>query len=64
MISTPLAEAASKLAPILRNEKIFGVDLYEAGLAEQVTAYFVEMTAGPGAVRETLEKYVKEYVKE
>lgn len=62
--SLSAAEAASKLAPILRNEKIFGVDLYEAGLAEQVTAYFVEMTAGPGAVRETLEKYVKEYVKE
>ena len=50
----------SKLEGLLRNKAIFGVDLVEAGLAEKVCAYFTELTAGPGAVRETLHKYVNE----
>lgn len=54
------ADTASKLAPILENEKLFGVNLFDAGLAEQVIAYFDEMTAGPGAVRNVLKKYVTE----
>lgn len=49
-------EAAIK--PILENEKIFGVNLYEVGLANKVCGYFKEMIAGVGAVRETLKKYV------
>ncbi|PNV59419.1 mannitol dehydrogenase family protein [Clostridium sp. chh4-2] len=48
-----------QLQPILSNEKIFGVNLYEAGLGELVEKYFAELTAGTGAVRETLKKYVK-----
>ena len=48
----------SVLRPILENAAIFGVNLYEVGLAELVTQYFKEMIAGPGAVRATLEKYV------
>lgn len=47
------------LAPILSNERIFGIDLYEAGLAERVLNYFKELTSGKGAVRATLKKYVK-----
>lgn len=47
-----------ELQPILSNSKIFGVDLYEAGLGEIVEGYFAELAAGPGAVRTTLEKYV------
>lgn len=50
------AEVVS-LAPLLKNAEIFGVDLYEAGLAERVCDYFKELTAGTGAVRATLEKY-------
>ena len=46
------------LAPILRNAKIFGVDLYEVGMAELVLSYFKELAAGKGAVRATLKKYV------
>ena len=46
------------LSPILKDKKIFGVDLYEAGLAELVCDYFKEMIKGTGAVRETLKKYV------
>lgn len=46
------------LRPVLKNAKIFGVDLYEAGMADLVCSYFEEMIAGVGAVRRTLEKYV------
>lgn len=46
------------VAPILSNEKIFGVNLYDAGLGELVEQYFVEMLAHKGAVLETLQKYV------
>lgn len=49
-------EAAIK--PILSNSKIFGVDLYEVGMADLVCSYFKEMITGTGAVRKTLEKYV------
>ena len=47
-----------KIAPVLHMEKIFGVDLYEVGLAPKVVGYFRELIAGPGAVRATLKKYV------
>ena len=48
------------LAPILSNAKIFGVDLYEAGLGEYVESIFAELIAGKGAVRETLKKHLAE----
>lgn len=51
-------DAESVLEPVLKNASIFGVDLYEAGLASLVCKYFTEMTAGIGAVQKTLEKYV------
>jgi fructuronate reductase len=37
---------------------LFGVDLYEAGLAEKVEGLLREELAGPGAVRATLQKYL------
>lgn len=46
------------IKPIMENAEIFGVNLYEAGLADKVCGYFREMTAGQGAVRSTLENYV------
>lgn len=51
-------DAAAILKPILENKKIFGVDLYEIGMAEKVSNYFAELIAAPGAVQATLEKYV------
>ncbi len=48
------------LRPLLSNRKIFGVDLYAGGLAGCVAGYFRELAAGPGAVRNTLKKYVGE----
>ncbi|RGI23062.1 mannitol dehydrogenase family protein [Ruminococcus sp. OM08-9BH] len=50
--------AESLLHPVLENEKIWGVNLYDAGLAPSVCHYFIEMPKGAGAVRSTLEKYV------
>jgi len=37
---------------------IFGLNLYEAGLGEQIEGMVKELYAGPGAVRATLHKYV------
>jgi fructuronate reductase len=53
----PVHEA---LKPILSDSKIFAVNLYEAGLGEQVEHYFAELVAGPGAVKNTLQKYVNQ----
>ncbi len=47
-----------KLQGILSNPVIFGVNLYEAGLAEKVEALLAEELAGVGAVRATLKKYL------
>ena len=46
------------LKEILSNKNIFGVNLYEAGLAEKVEGFYKELCAGPGAVRATLKKYL------
>ncbi len=51
------ADVEAALKPVLENEKIFGVNLYEVGMAETVCRYFSELIAGPGAVRATLKKY-------
>ena len=52
------ASAEGKLAPILRNPVLFGLDLNGIGLAARVEQMFGEMLAGPGAVRRTLKKYL------
>ena len=44
---------------LLSNDKIFGIDLHAAGLADQVKAYYAELSCGIGAVEATLKKYVK-----
>lgn len=45
------------LKPILEDEKLWGVDLYAAGMAKHVCKYFEELTAGKGAVAATLRRY-------
>ena len=47
------------LKTVLADKTIWGVDLYEVGLADRVCGYFKELTSGVGAVRATLQKYVK-----
>jgi len=44
------------LTPLLSDEKIFGINVYDAGMGELVESYVKEMTAGPGAVRNLLNK--------
>lgn len=51
-------EVEETIRPIMETAEIFGVNLYEAGLADRVSSYFREMNAGAGAVRSTLQKYV------
>ena len=48
------------LAGILSNERIFGSDLYAAGIGDRIEQIFAEEIAGPGAVRVTLHKYISE----
>ncbi|MGN0165213.1 MAG: mannitol dehydrogenase family protein [Lachnospiraceae bacterium] len=52
--NTPVEPA---LKGILSDKNIWGVDLYEVGLAKKVCAYFAELCAGKGAVRAVLKKY-------
>lgn len=47
-----------QLKPILSNERIFFVDLYAVGLGDKIETMFREMIAGPGAVAETIHRYV------
>ena len=48
----------SPLKQLYSRKDVFGLDLYEAGLGEQIEAMVKELFAGPGAVRATLHKYV------
>ena len=47
-----------QLKPVLANETIFGVNLYEAGLGEKVEEIFKAYIAGPGAVRKAVQEYL------
>lgn len=51
-------ETEAFLRPILEDAGIFGVNLYDAGMADKVCGYFTELNAGVGAVRRTLRKYL------
>ena len=46
------------LRNLFSRKDIFGVDLYEAGIGEQIEEMVKELYAGNGAVRKTLHKYV------
>ena len=48
----------SCLRNLYSRKDVFGLDLYEAGLGEKIEGMVKELFAGPGAVRETLHKYV------
>lgn len=48
-----------QLKPILSNERLFFTDLYKAGIGEKIETMFREMIAGPGAVKETVHKYIQ-----
>ena len=48
----------SCLKQLYTRKDVFGLDLYEAGLGEQIEGMVKELYAGKGAVRQTLHKYV------
>lgn len=48
-----------QLKPIFSNERLFYINLYEAGVGEKIENMFREMIAGKGAVKATIHKYVK-----
>lgn len=56
----PIDDLSDKLHPLLSNRNLFGCDLYEAGIGGKIECMFREETAGPGAVRAVLKKYVYE----
>lgn len=45
------------IKPILSDENIFGLNLYDAGIGELTEEFFKEFNSGINAVRKTLEKY-------
>ena len=53
-----VSSAEGRLKPILSNQVLFGVNLYEVGLGEKIEGMFKELIAGPGSVRAALVKYV------
>ena len=48
----------SPLKQLYSRKDVFGLDLYQAGLGEQIEGMVKELYAGNGAVRKTLHKYV------
>jgi fructuronate reductase len=58
--SIKLGVSSGDITPILNNQKIFGCDLAKAGLDGKIQKMFNMMIAGPGALRTTLESYLKD----
>ncbi|MGZ7440070.1 mannitol dehydrogenase family protein [Paenibacillus sp. TH7-28] len=54
-----LGDKTSGVRAILEDDQIFGVSLYSIGLGEKIENMFYEMSEAPGAVRRTLDKYLK-----
>lgn len=50
------ASAAGRLIPVLSNERLFGLNLYEIELGQKVEQYFAAMIAGKQAVRNVLKE--------
>ena len=48
----------SCLRQLYSRADVFGLDLYAAGLGDQIESMVKELYAAPGAVRATLHKYV------
>ena len=48
----------ARLRPLFSDSEYCGVDLYAHGLGDKAEAYFAEMNAGVGAIRETVNRYL------
>ena len=49
---------SKKLAPLLRDPELFGVDLEKAGIDAKITGYFARMLCGKGAVARVLREEI------
>ncbi|CAM3523125.1 MULTISPECIES: mannitol dehydrogenase family protein [Saccharibacillus] len=56
---TKLGDTTSNVRAIVADTQIFGVDLYELGLGHKIEGMFYELLEGPGAVRATLDRYMR-----
>ena len=54
-------DVASIIEPLLKNEKIFGLDLTETILGDKVVAYVTALTNGKGCIRKTLHEAVENH---
>ena len=52
--------STGEIKTLLRNEKIFGLDLVDAGLADSIISMYEEMSKAPGAVRLTIKNVLSE----
>lgn len=52
--------ATQEIETLLRNEKIFGLDLVEVGLSDSIIYLYEEMSKAPGAVRLTIKNVLSE----
>ena len=52
-----------QLRPLLADETLFGLNFSNTALADKIEHYFVSMLAGRGAIRQTLERALKEELK-
>jgi fructuronate reductase len=50
-------EIKKTLLPLLKNKQIFGLDLEEAGISDEVLDIFAQLLSGKGAVRTALHQY-------
>ena len=57
-LGKPATATQEVLRPILSSKTLFGCDLYEVHLADNIRAMLTEMLAGPGAVRACLSAHL------
>ena len=55
---------SQNLHALFSRADIFGVDLYRCGLGAKAEGMFAEMSAGKGAIRATVDKYLRNAKKE
>lgn len=57
----PMLEVLKTLKPeeVLKKTEVFGLDLFEDSLGNRILDIFAELNKGPGAVRNTLKKYLQ-----
>lgn len=52
--------ATQEIETLLRNEKIFGLDLVEVGLSDSIISMYEEISTAPGSVRLVIKKVLSE----